>query len=123
LSISVRLRNLIRGGLGPIWAVSAIEEEEMFIRMNVLINVIKFDFVFMGYGGRYGQKKIKPELLMWATSSTYTDATWAGREDMASELCVNFLQLTHENTPLQHALTAGTLPSRHSTDLSCEPST
>jgi hypothetical protein len=28
LSISVRLRNLIRGGLGPIWAVSAIEEEE-----------------------------------------------------------------------------------------------
>jgi hypothetical protein len=28
LSISVRLRNLIRGGQGPIWAVSAIEEEE-----------------------------------------------------------------------------------------------
>jgi hypothetical protein len=28
LFISVRLRNLIRGGLGPIWAVSAIEEEE-----------------------------------------------------------------------------------------------
>jgi hypothetical protein len=28
LSISVRLRNLVRGGLGPIWAVSAIEEVE-----------------------------------------------------------------------------------------------
>jgi hypothetical protein len=28
LSISVRLRNLIKGGLAPIWAVSAIEEEE-----------------------------------------------------------------------------------------------
>jgi hypothetical protein len=28
LSISVRLRNLVRGGLGPIWAISAIEEEE-----------------------------------------------------------------------------------------------
>jgi hypothetical protein len=27
LSISVRLKNLIRGGLGLIWAVSAIEEE------------------------------------------------------------------------------------------------
>jgi hypothetical protein len=29
LSINVRLRNLVRGGLGPIWAVSAIEEEEL----------------------------------------------------------------------------------------------
>jgi hypothetical protein len=28
LSISVRLRNFIRGDLGPIWAVSANEEEE-----------------------------------------------------------------------------------------------
>jgi hypothetical protein len=27
-SVSVRLPNLIRGGQGPIWAVSAIEEEE-----------------------------------------------------------------------------------------------
>jgi hypothetical protein len=32
LSISVRLRNLVRGGLGPIWAVSAIEEEEVYMR-------------------------------------------------------------------------------------------
>jgi hypothetical protein len=28
LSISVRLRNLIRGGQGPIWAGAPLEEEE-----------------------------------------------------------------------------------------------
>jgi hypothetical protein len=28
LSISVRLRKLVRGNQGPIWAVSAIKEEE-----------------------------------------------------------------------------------------------
>jgi hypothetical protein len=28
LSISVRLRNFIRGGLGPIWARAPLEEEE-----------------------------------------------------------------------------------------------
>jgi hypothetical protein len=28
LSLSLRLRNLTRGGLGQIWAVSASEEEE-----------------------------------------------------------------------------------------------
>jgi hypothetical protein len=28
LSISVRLRNLIRGGQGPIWAAAPLEEEQ-----------------------------------------------------------------------------------------------
>jgi hypothetical protein len=33
-AISVRLRNIVRGGLGPIWAVSAIgwmDEEEFYL--------------------------------------------------------------------------------------------
>jgi hypothetical protein len=62
------------------------------------------------------KRKWNRKLVMWPTSFIYTDATCGGRMDMTSELCPNLLQLTHENTPLQHALTAGTtLPSSHST--------
>jgi hypothetical protein len=46
LSLSVRLRNLVRGGLGPIWAVSAIGWMERVLTMVYNTRITEFwDFV------------------------------------------------------------------------------